>query len=507
MKKYDPSVRLCKRFTLLFILFLLTGVISCRDGLKQVIFPKSESPTSSTTDYLLQRMDDKDKVHPAEILTWLKGNIPAENIPALQLNKAQQNVVKGIHVVKIPVTLDGAMFFTKEKGVLQVYSYKWNDKDPGKKLFTGSILAYSYNSRVLKELKYDQSKVVAVGDFPVPALAAYSIDNKLKVNEASFWDFLKKLWCMMTNGEWVKPDDSSSAAPSNDIGRDEGCSYSGSSSSDSGADAAAYNGPFGPGLGTTFGSPSISTTDLGANGSAGAGLGDGYVWVSAYKSGNSGCLPGAGEGLNNDFPADGCVYGTYVYYQIQYDSNDPIYDPELPELLDPTGLDNYPKLKNLVTGMPGFLQQYPNIVNALSYYTGFSTTKILRLMKPGAGPKVQVIPNLVSANNQPVLGHYDEATKTLQLNQSLALGLESAQLSKTIQATALLIALTALHEFVHYGRDANHLSNLFVDPVTGNSSEAGWTFEANIAPTSTTGGITKYNALDWINFYPYNFSL
>ena len=64
-----------------------------------------------------------------------------------------------------------------------------------------------------------------------------------------------------------------------------------------------------------------------------------------------------------------------------------------------------------------------------------------------------------------------------------------------------------MHEFVHYGRDANHLSNYFVDPVTGESSEAGWTFEANIAPTNTTGGITKYNALDWINFYPYNFSL
>ena len=47
-------------------------------------------------------------------------------------------------------------------------------------------------------------------------------------------------------------------------------------------------------------------------------------------------------------------------------------------------------------------------------------------MKPGAGPKVQVIPNLVSSNNQPVYAHYDEATKTLQLNQSLALGLESA---------------------------------------------------------------------------------
>lgn len=186
------------------------------------------------------------------------------------------------------------------------------------------------------------------------------------------------------------------------------------------------------------------------------------------------------------------------------DPNDPKFDPIVPALLDTTGLYKYPTLKNIVTNMPGFLQQNPNVLNALSYYTGFSKEKILRLMKPGSGPRIEIVPNLKSANGVDIFGHYDDGPKVLQLNLSLVLGLDAGHLPKVIQATALLAAIVTLHEFVHYGRDANHLTNLYVDPVTGEASEAGWIFESNIAP-DLNGGINTSNAIKWLNVYPYKF--
>jgi hypothetical protein len=99
--------------------------------------------------------------------------------------------------------------------------------------------------------------------------------------------------------------------------------------------------------------------------------------------------------------------------------------------------------------------------------------------------------------------HYESLTKTLQISSRFVNGLEVAQLPKTIQATGLLLAIITFHEFVHYGRDINILRNKYQDPTTGDLVEAGWTFEYSIDPNGV--GINKYNAIKWLNFYPYNF--
>ncbi|HMG07539.1 MAG TPA: hypothetical protein VK609_03465, partial [Mucilaginibacter sp.] len=143
------------------------------------------------------------------------------------------------------------------------------------------------------------------------------------------------------------------------------------------------------------------------------------------------------------------------------------------------------------------LKKYPNITKALAYYTGFSEATILQLMEPGKGPKIVTVPDLKNSFGVSLYGKYDAETKTILINENFAKGFEVAQSETTIQATALLLAITTLHEFVHYGRDQNKLSDLF------NGYEAGWTFEMNIDPSGT--GINKNNAVKWINYYPYNF--
>jgi len=174
-----------------------------------------------------------------------------------------------------------------------------------------------------------------------------------------------------------------------------------------------------------------------------------------------------------------------------------VVNPIILPLLDVSALSKYPKFKALASDLPNCLKKYPNITKALAYYTGFSEATILQLMEPGKGPKIVTVPDLKNSFGVSLYGKYDAETKTILINENFAKGFEVAQSETTIQATALLLAITTLHEFVHYGRDQNKLSDLF------NGYEAGWTFEMNIDPSGT--GINKNNAVKWINYYPYNF--
>jgi hypothetical protein len=171
----------------------------------------------------------------------------------------------------------------------------------------------------------------------------------------------------------------------------------------------------------------------------------------------------------------------------------------LPSLIDTTGLSAYPKFKEIITNLPGFLNTYPNVKKALAFYTGFTEAEVMSKMQPGKGPKIILSSNFPSTK----YGHYNALNKTLELNINYINGLEAAQSSKTIQATALLLAITTFHEFVHYGRNFNKLTYDFINPNNGVSTEAGWTFEQNIDPAGL--GINKYRAIKWLEFYNFNF--
>ena len=175
-----------------------------------------------------------------------------------------------------------------------------------------------------------------------------------------------------------------------------------------------------------------------------------------------------------------------------------------PNLLDTTGLWKYPNFKQLVTNLPELLNNYPNILQALAYYTGFTTQQVIDVMKPGVGPKVSIV-NLPNVNGRTLYGKYDKATQTLQINAALVNGLDAVNSPNRYKALGLLLTITTLHEFVHYGRDINNMSKLVFQNGTG--VEAGWMFEMNIQPPGTgDSGINRNNAIEWINYYKYNFS-
>ena len=123
---------------------------------------------------------------------------------------------------------------------------------------------------------------------------------------------------------------------------------------------------------------------------------------------------------------------------------------------DPT--DNYektyPKFTYLAKNLKTFVKNNPKVLEALKTYSGFSKQKILDDLTFGQGPVIKV---------EEMYGRYgffnkNKGINTLHINASYVRGLESAYYENTREATAFLLAVTILHEFVHYSTNKNNIS-------------------------------------------------
>lgn len=173
----------------------------------------------------------------------------------------------------------------------------------------------------------------------------------------------------------------------------------------------------------------------------------------------------------------------------------------LPNIIDVTDLTPYPAFKSMVENLPAFLNQHPEVLNSLSRYTGFSKTKIMQLMQPGKGPKIELVSGL-SNNGQSGFGQYTPGTHILKINKELVVGLDKVQSPNRYRALGMLLAITTLHEFVHYGRDVNKMTSRI--PMNGTTYESGLMFELSISPTNNYQYIDRNNAIEWANFYKFN---
>jgi hypothetical protein len=91
-------------------------------------------------------------------------------------------------------------------------------------------------------------------------------------------------------------------------------------------------------------------------------------------------------------------------------------------------------------------------LNALKRWSGFSESQILEKIQFGHGP---IIKDMTC-----VFGYFSKAENpnAIFIDAGWVRGLEQANLTSTKQATAFLLAVTILHEFVHQARAANNLS-------------------------------------------------
>lgn len=134
----------------------------------------------------------------------------------------------------------------------------------------------------------------------------------------------------------------------------------------------------------------------------------------------------------------------------------------------------YPKFTQMVKGLKGYVQGNPLLLSKLVEISGMSQNQVLDKLTFGQGPQIELIPGL-KYKNQAILGLFTSLTpEILHIKEDLALGLEHASLQLTIEATNFLLAVTVLHEFVHYGNyltgfdpEGNESGELFENSVYG----------------------------------------
>ncbi|MBD1394048.1 hypothetical protein [Mucilaginibacter glaciei] len=130
-------------------------VVSCK---KTVI--NDEKPAAGT-DVLaaIRKLKNSERLNSQEILQSLNKTLTADQMAELQLSKSQQSIIRGQHVVRIPIAEHSAMYFTKKNDSVSSYAYKWRDNHSGSKYFSGDVFALSYQAGDSKILHYDKGKL------------------------------------------------------------------------------------------------------------------------------------------------------------------------------------------------------------------------------------------------------------------------------------------------------------------------------------------------------------
>jgi len=267
-------------------------------------------------------LSDDQKVKPTEITDWLNKTLSADYQAQIQFSKAQQNVIKGQHVVKIPIGKNAALFFTKAGTDLQVFAYKWLDKDPGAKQYTGYITEYSFQTYTARQVVYSKGVITSQKYLTVKRqgqqLIPGSIANAGSVYKIvpqrgtpsglgtlSVGDIFAQFWCWLTGGHYITQsdiDNGYSSGANGEVGM-VGCDYS--VTVDEIDDEDLGGGDF-----TFLGDGGAFNAGDPGNGSTPSGGGGGSDWVNIYVP-DQGCDMDPNGGFTTI-----CEPGYWTSYQL-----------------------------------------------------------------------------------------------------------------------------------------------------------------------------------------------
>ncbi|WP_128546875.1 hypothetical protein [Larkinella soli] len=128
-------------------------------------------------------------------------------------------------------------------------------------------------------------------------------------------------------------------------------------------------------------------------------------------------------------------------------------------ILSPEVQRIYPRFSELIKSLPAFVDNDSKVRDALVAYCNLPYSKIKPLLKFSRGPEIQVV-DLYAQEKQKLYGNCicqgPSSPNIMQVDIRYVKGLEQASLLSTRQATAFLLAVVVLHEFVHYNRSVNN---------------------------------------------------
>ncbi len=157
----------------------------------------------------------------------------------------------------------------------------------------------------------------------------------------------------------------------------------------------------------------------------------------------------------------------------------------------------YPRFAKLVKELKSYVENNTEIMSSLSSLTGYSREDILEVLKWNSGPEIKIEDfatefGKLGTETRRIVGQFKRESdpNSIYINANWVRGLESANLEETRKATAFLLGVAMLHEFVHLGRFKNELPRNLCNNPSDYNCEAGWYF--NTAAFGTL--ITDRNA-------------
>ncbi len=174
---------------------------------------------------------------------------------------------------------------------------------------------------------------------------------------------------------------------------------------------------------------------------------------------------------------------------IFFDSN-PEIEPDF--IFDP--IDNYetsyPRFTDLVKNLKVFVKQNPKVLSALQYWSGFSKQQIIDHLSFGQGPTIK-LESTIPIHGTNFYGVYEKSSSTIKINLAYVQLLELINIERYKEGVAFLLAVTLLHEYVHFGTTHNNISE--------GGYDFGYGFENDVFNVI----VENSNALDVvINFQP-----
>ncbi|WP_158286325.1 hypothetical protein [Flavobacterium circumlabens] len=156
----------------------------------------------------------------------------------------------------------------------------------------------------------------------------------------------------------------------------------------------------------------------------------------------------------------------------------------------------YPRTMQVLRQIRGYAKSNPDILKALSEFSGYSTMEILDKLQYSNSSVLMEIRELQSLNKYNPEG-LNNGSAAFYLSIENAEFLETLKTNAEIQAYSFFVAVTILHEFVHVGR----INNKMPEP-----REMGWGWEERAYGKKVNGDSYKevYKSSNW-NFKDNNY--
>lgn len=123
--------------------------------------------------------------------------------------------------------------------------------------------------------------------------------------------------------------------------------------------------------------------------------------------------------------------------------------------------DSYPRTYAVLKDIRSLCLNNSRVWRSFQLHSKATRNEVSQILSLGTRPDIVLVTNLTSERGNTSYGIFNGTfgSQTIRIRKNVILGLEQAKLEETIFGTGFFLAITILHELVHYFRYHKKLKN------------------------------------------------